>query len=171
MDNLAQQAAQGNRDAMRKIVAEHYAAVYRFCARRLGADLAEDAAQETFIMVHKTIKRYDPGCAFRTWTLGIALNVCRNMGRKRRVEVDIDNLWHLDSGSPTESQIVAHDELKQALRELSAAHLDVVILHELEGLTYEEAAVVLGIPAGTVKSRLHEAFRKLRGLMVSEVAQ
>lgn len=171
MDNLAKLAAQGHRDAMRRIVAEHYASVYRFCARRLGADLAEDAAQETFIMAYRTINRYDPACALRSWLFGIGLNICRNMARKQRVEVDIDNLWSLESASPTEAQIVDNDLLRDALKGLSPDHLDVVILHELEGLTYEEAGMVLGIPTGTVKSRLHEAFKKLRTAMVSEVAK
>lgn len=169
MDDLATKAAQGNREAMAKIVAEHYAAVYAFCARRLGPDLAEDAAQETFIMAYKTIKRYDPNCALRTWLIGIAFNISRNLARKKRREIDIANLWHLESPSPGESSIVACEHLRTALKELSPNHLDVVVLHELDELTYEEAATVLGIPVGTVKSRLHEAFRHLRKHM--EVAK
>jgi len=171
MDDLAKQAARGNREAMRKIVAEHYAAIYRFCARRLGPDLAEDAAQETFIMAYRTINRYDSACALRSWLFGIGLNVCRNLSRKRKVEIDIDNLWSLEGSSPTEDRIVDNEALRLALKGLSPEHLDVVILHELEGLTYDEAGVVLDSPSGTVKSRLHEAFKKLRAAMVTEVTK
>jgi RNA polymerase sigma-70 factor (ECF subfamily) len=162
MDDLAAQAARGNREAMARIVAEHYAPVYAFCARRLGADLAEDAAQETFIMAYKTMHRYDPGCALRTWLIGIAFNVSRNLARKKRREINLEDLWHLEASAPGENAIVACQHLRSALRELSPSHLEVVMLHELDGLTYEESAVVLGIPVGTVKSRLHEAFRQLR---------
>lgn len=162
MEDLATKAARGSRDAMAGIVAEHYAAVYAFCARRLGPDLAEDAAQETFIMAYKTISRYDPACQLRTWLIGIAFNVSRNLARKKRREIDLSNLWHLDSGAPGENDLVALQCLRSSLKALSAHHLDVVILHELDGLTYEEIALVLGIPLGTVKSRLHEAFRQLR---------
>lgn len=165
MSDLAERAARGEREAMAKIVAEHYAAVYAFCARRLGRDLAEDAAQETFIMATKTIKRYDPNCALRTWLIGIALNVSRNLARKKRREIDLANLWHLEANTPGEDSIVAGEHLRAGLKQLKPDHLEVMVLHELDELTYEECAQVLDIPVGTVKSRLHEAFRQLRAAM------
>ncbi|MEQ1823509.1 MAG: sigma-70 family RNA polymerase sigma factor [Fimbriimonadaceae bacterium] len=168
MDDLTTRVANGDRAAMARIVTEHFGSVYAFCARRLGPDLAEDAAQETFIMAYKTIQRYDPACALRTWLIGIAFNICRNMARKKRRDIQLDQIWHLPDASKSETEIVLGVELACGLRKLSPVHLEVVMLHELDGLTYDETALVLGIPAGTVKSRLHEAFRQLRKT-VSEV--
>ena len=72
-----------------------------------------------------------------------------------------------------EQQIVDREALTQALNRLSDEHREIVILHELDGLTYEEAAVILKIPVGTVKSRLHHAFQQLRRSLYSaeEVVQ
>ena len=63
------------------------------------------------------------------------------------------------------SQIVDREALRQALGKLSPEHREVVLLHEVEGLTYEDAAKVLDVPVGTVKSRLHHAFLNLRRML------
>ena len=69
-----------------------------------------------------------------------------------------------------EKTLIDREALRKALRGLSDEHRDVVLLHEVEGLTYEEASTVLGIPVGTVKSRLHHAFLALRrALLGAEV--
>lgn len=162
MDERAARAARGDREAMAEIAAEHYAAVFRFCARRLGPDLAADAAQETFITAQKAMRRFDGSSALSTWLFGIALNTCRNLARKRRMEMSYEHAWELPAKEPGEATLVDREALRVALKKLSPPHLEVVILHELEGMTYEEAAQVIGIPVGTVKSRLHHAFLDLR---------
>jgi RNA polymerase sigma-70 factor (ECF subfamily) len=67
-----------------------------------------------------------------------------------------------------ESNIIDRYALRQAMSKLSPEHHEVVVLHELDGLTYEEAAAVLGVPVGTVKSRLHHAFLNLRKSLFPE---
>ncbi len=150
---------------MAEIAVEHYAAVYRFCVRRLGPDLASDAAQETFLIAQKSIKRFDGTSALSTWLFGIALNTCRNLARKRRTEMSYEHAWDVAAKEPGESTLVDREALRGALKKLSPTHLEVVILHEVEGLTYEEAATLIGVPVGTVKSRLHHAFLDLRRFM------
>lgn len=162
MDERAQRAARGDREAMAQIAVDHYPAVYRFCVRRLGPDLAADAAQETFLTAQKAIKRFDGTSALSTWLFGIALNTCRNLARKRRTEMSYEHAWDVAANEPGESTLVDRQALRGALKKLSPVHLEVVILHEVEGLTYEEAATVIGVPVGTVKSRLHHAFLDLR---------
>lgn len=179
MDGDLNQARRGDREAMARIVDRHYDAVFRFCARRIGVDLAEDAAQETFITAQKKLKSFQGASSLSTWLFGIAHNHCRNLARKRKTEmlgawVAIETLeagadpslngaadWPRD-GQPLESQIIDREALRMALSSLSSDHREVVVLHEVEGLTYEEAAEVIGVPVGTVKSRLHHAFLKLR---------
>lgn len=167
MDGRIEQAKHGNREAMGSLVQEHYPRVYRFCARRLGDDLGQDAAQETFVTMQKNLKRYGQKSSFETWLLGIAHNQCRNLARKRRLEPLSIELWIENSPQgDQESQSLADREvLKCALSQLSQEHREVVYLHEVEELRYAEIGEVLGIPEGTVKSRLHHAFLNLRRML------
>lgn len=179
MDGDLNQARRGDREAMARIVDRHYDAVFRFCARRIGVDLAEDAAQETFLTAQRKLKSFQGASSLSTWLFGIAHNHCRNLARKRKTEMlgawvslegfDAASDPHLNgvvdrggSGPHFESQLIDREALRVALSSLSADHREVVVLHEVDGLTYEEAAEVIGVPVGTVKSRLHHAFLKLR---------
>lgn len=143
-----------------RLAVEHYGLVFRFCARRVGVERAADAAQETFITAWKVRGRFRGTSAVTTWLLGIAHNECRRILRKSRIESALED-WLPDS-SPGEHQLVNREALRVALGQLSADHREVVLLHEVEGLTHDEAAEVLGIPVGTVKSRLHHALSNLR---------
>lgn len=147
---------------MDRVVRDHYDAVYRFCARRLGVSRAADAAQDTFLTAQKAIRRFRGESSLRTWLLGIALNECRRAIRRGGTE---PLPLAVDLACPTaedETSVVDRQALAGALARLSDDHREVVVLHELQGLTYEEVATVLRVPVGTVKSRLHHAFLNLR---------
>lgn len=144
------------------IAREHYDTVYRFCARRVGIDAAADTAQETFITAQRALSRFRGASSLSTWLLGIAHNECRRMARKRRCEPPTIELTETGSDEHHEETIINRHALQEALAKLSPEHREVVLLHEVEGLSYEEAAIVLSIPVGTVKSRLHHAFANLR---------
>jgi len=148
---------------MASIARQHYDAVFRFCARRVGVDRAADVAQDTFLTAQKVFHKFRGESNLTTWLFGIAHNECRRVSRKQRFEpilLEIDPERPADNGS--ESAIVDRHALQQALSKLSQEHREIVILHEIEGLTYEEAAEILSVPVGTVKSRLHHAFLQLR---------
>jgi RNA polymerase sigma-70 factor (ECF subfamily) len=169
MDPNIERASRGDRDAMAAIVAEHYPAVYRFCARRIGCELAQDAAQESFLQAQKAIRRFDGRSSLSTWLFGIAHNVCRNLARKQRVDMTYEAAF-LESqpGASPEGSLIDREALRKALSKLSPEHREAVVLHELEDMTYEEAAQVIGVPVGTVKSRLFHAFSQLRRLLAEE---
>jgi RNA polymerase sigma-70 factor (ECF subfamily) len=148
---------------MAAIARDHYDAVYRFCARRVGADRAADVAQETFLTAQKVLHKFRGESSLSTWLFGIAHNECRRDCRRFRLEpVTLE----IDPSRPfageSEGALVDREVLRLAMARLSDDHREVVLLHELEGLTYEEVAVILEIPVGTVKSRLHHAFLNLR---------
>lgn len=151
----------GSREAMARLVEAHYDAVFRFCARRIGPDQAADAAQETFVTAHKMIRKFRGDSSLRTWLFGIANNHCRHASRRKRAESWDWTMEHDGAHNP-EGSLIDRQALRVALQSLSEEHREVVLLHEVEGLTYGEAAAVLGIPEGTVKSRLHHAFLGLR---------
>jgi RNA polymerase sigma-70 factor (ECF subfamily) len=149
-----------------RVVVEQYDAVYRFCARRVGVQRAADAAQETFLTAHKAIKRFRGDSAMLTWVLGIAHNECRRMARRDNFTPLPLELGFEQGTGDSEGVLVNRQILNEALAKLSQEHRDAVILHELDGLTYEEAGHVLGVPEGTVKSRLHHAFLQLRKIVI-----
>ena len=151
----------GSREAMARLVEAHYDAVFRFCARRIGPDQAADAAQETFVTAQKAIKRFRGESSLRTWLFGIAHNHCRHAGRRNRTESWDWTMEHDRAHNP-EGSLIDREALRTAMKTLTPEHREVVLLHEVDGLTYGEAAAVLGIPEGTVKSRLHHAFLGLR---------
>ncbi len=173
MDPNIERASRGDRDAMAAIVAEHYPAVYHFCARRIGGELAQDAAQEAFLQAQKAIRRFDARSSFSTWLFGIAHNVCRNLARKQRVDMTYEAAF-LDAqpgASSPEGSLIDREALRKALSKLSPEHREAVVLHELEEMTYDEAAQVIGVPVGTVKSRLFHAFSHLRRLLAEETVR
>jgi len=146
------------------IAKQHYALVYRFCVRRVGAEPAQDAAQETFLTAQRALRRFRGESTLQTWLLGIAHNECRRLARNRRIEpASIELKEDFGYGETTfDETVLDRHALAAALNKLSPEHREVVLLHEVEGLSYDEAAGVIGVPAGTVKSRLHHAFLNLR---------
>jgi RNA polymerase sigma-70 factor (ECF subfamily) len=120
-------------------------------------------AQETFLTVQRVIEKFRGDSSLKTWLFGVAQNECRRAVRKHGLECSaLDFALDIASGGEGEDAIINREALRKALEQLSDEHRDVVLLHEMEGLTYEETAEVLGIPVGTVKSRLHHAFLGLR---------
>ena len=146
---------------MSRLVQDHYGRVFRFCARRVGDELGQDATQETFVTMQKTLSRYRADSRFETWLLGIAHHTCLGLARKaRRDPLPLED-W-FNPVSPDQSNVIERESLRQALATLSQEHREVVVMHEVEGLRYAEIAEILGVAEGTVKSRLHHAFLNLR---------
>jgi RNA polymerase sigma-70 factor, ECF subfamily len=168
MEELILRAKRKDRDAMAQLAAEHYPRVFRVCARQLGSDAAADAAQETFINAQRNLHRFDHSSRFSTWLCGIALNVCRNHRRSRKDHPPLEAAWNETARGLDETGLVDRAALREALKTLPPDQLQTVLLHEVDGLTYEETAAALGIPVGTVKSRLHTAFITLRKAMTAE---
>lgn len=155
-----QSARSGERAAIGRLVSDHYDRVARFCVRRLGPELGKDAAQETFIAMQKSLKAYRGDSAFSVWLLGVAHRVCL-VARRRNKEFSRLPDW-MEAGPVPEKEILDREVLRAAMLALSEEHREVVLMHEVEGLSYAEIAEILGVPEGTVKSRLHHAFSRLR---------
>ena len=148
---------------MAAIARDHYEAVFRFCARRVGMERAADVAQETFLTAQKALPKFRGESSLSTWLFGIAHNECRRASRQMRTEpllLDVDP--SLPSSERSEDTMVDREALRVAMGRLSEEHRAVVVLHEIVELTDEEIAVIVGVPVGTVKSRLHHAFLNLR---------
>ncbi len=165
--------------AFARLVERWETPIQRLCARMTG-DLhrAEDLAQEAFARVFAKRHAYEPTGKFSTWLWRIALNLCRDELRRwqRRPELALDDSEHGEGGSaelagttPSPDQAVAALEqaevVRRALLKLPEHYRTVVVLRHYEGLKFGEIAEVLGIPDGTVKSRMNEGLSRLAVLL------
>lgn len=181
-DELMERFQKGDEDAFTLLVRRHEKPLINFIAQFIGdRDSAEDLAQDTFIRIFQAAPRYKPGRAqFNTWMYHIASNLCKNelRNRARRDRHWVDNTVkdeEEDAGTGIESRIanapadasyepdvvLQRKELRDALRKAIAAlpeqYREPLVLRDIQGLSYEEISKVLGIRAGTTKSRINRA--------------
>jgi RNA polymerase sigma-70 factor, ECF subfamily len=166
-DELVARALAGEREAFGAIYQRYHVAIYRFARAMTGsAALAEDVTQETFVALISSLLRYDPARGpLRTYLYAIARNVSRYRLRRERRFVELDvavnepqHSW--DPSHPIiQSQTVAR--VRRFIRALPSRYREVLVLCDLQGLSYEEAGEVIRVPVGTVRSRLYRARQQL----------
>ena len=157
-----QRARRGDLDAFEDLVRAYQADVWRF-AYHLTRDrgLAEDVTQEAFLRAFRFFKSFRGDSRFSSWLFRIARNCAMDALRSRKSHLERE---HPPPPEPTDAQ--ARAELHVALDAVSEEHRDAFLLIEVFGLSYQEAADVLGVRVGTVKSRMHRA----RAAMVHALA-
>ena len=153
-------------DALRAVYDAHGPELYRFARRSLGdAALAEDAVQETFLRAWRASASYDPARASqRTWLFAILRNVVIDLARARRVRPPLatgDEAEGVADDAELDRALTAW-EVETALAELDDDHRRVLVEVHWRGRPYHEVADDLGIPAGTVKSRVYYGLRAMR---------
>jgi RNA polymerase sigma factor (sigma-70 family) len=139
----------------------HFQAVYAFAQRRVGLELAEEVAAETFARAFELRRRYDAAHALALpWLLGIASNVMRRHRRseRRRLAAYARAVVHDPPDAPPDPD----SELIREVARLPRRQREVVLLHAWADLSYEEIARALELPVGTVRSRLSRARRRLQ---------
>ena len=154
-----------------EIVREHSARVYRLAYRLTGnRHDAEDLTQEVFVRVFRSLSTYTPG-TFEGWLHRITTNLFLDQVRRRaRIRMDImgdaADRYATAEGPSTPERAFEHSNLdrdvQRALDALPPGYRAAVVLCDIEGLSYEEIAVTLGIKLGTVRSRIHRARARLR---------
>lgn len=160
-----------NPDLFREIFRRHHDAVFGFLARRVGRDLAADLASEVFLRAFKLRGRYDASRrSCRPWLYGFAVNLVGDRLRRARLEYRQHLIWDPpdDPVSASDHRLAAWElrhQLDGALASLRRIDREVILLHSLEQLTYQEIGETLRIPIGTVKSRLARARRQMRDLI------
>jgi RNA polymerase sigma-70 factor (ECF subfamily) len=165
---LVTRAQNGDRNAFSELVRMHawgvLNVVYRMCG---NMNIAEDAAQETFIQAWLRLPSYRQKSSLRNWLYRIAVNTAIDMLRKNKriLPSAVEDLALMDAHPGPEAILLSEERtelVRKAVVELPDASRSVLVLREYEGLSYQEIAEALEIPVGTVMSRLNYARKLLK---------
>ena len=170
----------GRRDAFGELVSRYQARLYNAAVRLV--DQPEDAAdvvQDAFLNAYQSLRSFKGESEFFTWLYRIAFNTAISLKRRKRATVSLDGTGPETGHEPDDpSEYVRpgaalerteeETQLQEALNRLSHEHREVLVLKDIEGMKYEEIAVILGVPVGTIRSRLHRARLELRDLLRAE---
>ncbi len=171
-------AKAGDTTAFDQIIIGHQRKIISLAWRMLGnQEDARDAAQETFLRVYKSFSKYDPAQDFNGWLYRIAVNVCRDLARKRRsnhfsLEAEVESGGIAEPMSPHNTESAAllaqeHAILRRALATLPEKERAAIVLRDLEGLDTEEVAKILGSSPTTVRSQISAARVKIKAFRES----
>ncbi len=149
---------------VRDAYAAHAGELYGFAVRSLGdAGLAEEAVQETFLRAWRAGDRFDPQIgSLRTWLFAILRNVVIDLGRARAARPRVAGESGVEPSVEPLEQALLSWQVEEALRRLGEDHRRVLVETYYRGRPYAEVAAELGIPEGTVKSRVYYGLRALR---------
>lgn len=179
---LVRRFVEGDEPAFEALVARHQNRVFGLSMRLLGSrTYAEEAAQEVFVKVYRNLARFRGDSKFTTWLYRITLNHCRNVQayRARRHEKRHDSLdarsdnedgpgpkRELPAGAASAEEELLKGErlafLREEMARLDPIWREILLLRDVEGMSYDEIGAALELAAGTVKSRIHRARGELR---------
>lgn len=178
---LVRQCQQGDRAAFEKLVSKYQRKVFTVALGMVkNPEDAMDIAQDTFIKVHRYIGNFQGSSSFYTWLYRIAVNLCidhlRRAGKHMSMDFD-EKIGSLSNGPQSDgvmgrrldanpSKVLGRKELAEHIREavdtLPSYHRAVIIMREIEGMSYSEMARTMKVSKGTIMSRLHHARQKLQ---------
>ena len=167
---LVERSRRGDMQAFEELVQRHRSVVLRIAARVVGEHEADDVAQDAFLRAFHRLDRFRGEAPFRSWLLTIASNTAVSAARRREAQRESaddqtpDVVTHRTPADELETQERIR-RLDVKLKGLSPEHRTVLVLRDVEGLTYDEIALVTGMPLGSVKARLHRARNDLIELL------
>jgi RNA polymerase sigma-70 factor (ECF subfamily) len=174
---LIQLFKNGDRSAFSELIDRHQHRVYSLCYRWMGnQQVAEEVAQEVFVSLFRSLERFRGDAKFSTWLYRVTVNHCKNQklyrqrrahGRHESLDSAPEDGFVRQIESPNRGadagilKTEAERVLQDGLAALDEDHRQIILLRDLEDLSYEEISALLDLPKGTVKSRLHRARAEL----------
>jgi RNA polymerase sigma-70 factor (ECF subfamily) len=170
----------GRTEAFGELVCRYQDRLYNTVYRLLdNAEDARDVVQESFLHAYQSLGSFKGDSLFFTWLYRIAINTAISFKRKHRAVLSLSsgsedgNLEPIDPSEDTQpgrglEQAEEERRIQQALNRLSAEHRTVLVMKDIDGQKYEVMAETLGVPIGTIRSRLHRARLELRTLLEQE---
>ena len=171
---LVARAKKGDTHAFSELARRHEHTVYNLCLRFMrDAVLAEDMAQEAFLKAFRSLGGFRGNAAFSTWMYRVTCSVCLTelAKRKRRGEVTLSPMHDVFDGeaaAPGASDTA--EVIRACVAKLPPRYAKAITLYYFDELPYEEAAEVLGVSQGTLKTWMHRARRKLRSIVEKELS-
>ncbi len=184
---LVSAAREGDTGAFEELVRMTQDRLYNLAFRMTGRhEDAEDALQEAYMRAHRSLATFEGGCRFYTWVYRIAVNTCLSKGRKAGRKNEVEGLsidaprGGPDEGASLSANLPGSDDsapdaaasrqeeagrVQEAIGELPDDYRTVVVLRDIEGLSYDEVGEVTGLTRAAVKSRLHRARQRLAGML------
>jgi RNA polymerase sigma-70 factor (ECF subfamily) len=172
-ETLIERTLQGDLAAFEHLVERHRGIVFRVATRIVGPDDAEDVTQDAFLRAFHRLGQYRGAATFRTWLLQITQNTALNTltrARRRPTEM-VDDSAEAADRDPVRQPVTELERrerqhrLELKLRTLRPEYRSLLVLRDLEGLSYNEISDVLEMPLGSVKGRLHRARDELIELL------
>ena len=173
----------GDANAFELLVKEYEKNVYNLALRMTGnSEDAYDMSQEAFIKAYNSLHSFRGDSKFSVWLYRIVSNVCldflRSRGRKATVSLSMEN----DDGEEVELDIadeasspqalldrsLTRDAVRRGLQSLPPDHREILLLREIQGMSYDEIARILDLEVGTVKSRIFRARKKLCAFLIKD---
>ena len=176
-EDLVRRAAGGDEHAYGKLVHRYQARLYNFVRSMVRNDeLAEDITQEAFVKAYFSLKRLKSAASFKSWLFRIANNNTLDwLRRKRLPQIDVDEQLresYVDKRSSPEDSVMddaRNAHIHAALDQLKPDQKAILVMCDLQGLSYQEIAEALKIPFGTVQSRIFYARRKLKDYLDTSI--
>lgn len=171
--DLAERHRRGDERAFEEVYSRYSTMVYNLALRMSGdRDAAADLTQDIFLRIYRHLGSFRGSSSLKTWVYRVGLNQCRSkLGRRRPVEQPLaeegaEGVAPLpDTGRGPEENAIASESAERVAAALAGIHLafrEAVVLRDLQGLEYEEIAVLLKVPIGTVRSRIARGREALR---------
>ncbi len=169
----------GDNTAFTKLMRKYKSPLYRFALRHMGdGDDAEDIVQETFIAMHRNLAKFNPKYKFSTWAFQIAMNKCRDLGRKRKTRSFIQRMTPLMETKMTQIQSDENPEsamdekrtleaVERAITGLPETLRAPLILCAIENMSQKQAAEILKISPKAVETRIYRARAELSDILHS----
>lgn len=181
-NDFIKKCKKGNREAFNRLFEIYQSQVVNIAYSMLSdREDAYDAAQEVFVRVYKNIGSFKEESSFNTWLYRIITNVCFDILRKRQKTskvISISNMMGEDNDidipddSPTPEENIELTErqraVKDAISQLREEYRVVITMCDIEGMSYDDIAEMLGIPKGTVKSRINRARSSLKKILITK---
>ncbi len=168
---LIERIGTGDRDALADLYTSFQRPLFRYlCQLTPDRGLAEEILQDTFVAIWKSAASFEKRSSVRTWIFGVARRQAHNTLRRHSLQLDGDEALEniVDPEPSLEEQVLSRvdfEDLVAGIKALAPIYREVLVLNFVHGLPYAEIAQIIGIPEGTVKSRLSNARRALRELL------
>lgn len=185
---LIKKCQQGDVEAFEKLILSYQKKVYTIAYRYMGRrEEAEDLAQEAFIKVYRSLKTFRGDSSFSTWLYHVVTNVCRDALRKNSRKLEEDSLdcavttekgeirreivdWSMSPALLYEQKELG-EFLQSLIDQLSPEYKAVIVMREIQDMSYDEIAQAMDCSLGTVKSRLSRARKTMRDMIESSMEQ